>query len=131
MQNLVPIFQKIGAADSSEQGLEELRDLMLEHPEVDKTQLFARLSPEFCAFVEKGLSRLERRSMNERPGQSSGSLLRYVCFVKPFQHSIEWLSKICRHTLTGFSHMLSVFCDSDLYIAEIQIINCNAMPIAR
>ena len=63
---LVPILQKIGASETSEEGLRELREFMLENPEVDRSQFFSLLSPDFCAFVDKGLSRLDRRSRAEQ-----------------------------------------------------------------
>lgn len=58
---MLPILQRIGVSETSEQGLEELYLFMKAHPEVDTTPFITRLSKEFHAFVERGLQRLERR----------------------------------------------------------------------
>lgn len=65
LQVMLPILQKIGVSETSEQGIEELYTFMKEHPGVDTAPYLARLSKDFSAFVDKGLQRLERR---ERAG---------------------------------------------------------------
>lgn len=67
---LANIFKKIGDKASTELGLQELWQFQQEHPETDLTPHLARTSDQFRQYIQRGLTKVERRMQ-----RSAGTVL--------------------------------------------------------
>ena len=61
---LANIFKMIGDKASTERGLIELWHFQRDHPETDIKPHLARTSSQFRQYIERGLSKVDRRMRN-------------------------------------------------------------------
>jgi hypothetical protein len=80
---LANIFKMIGDKASTERGLVELWHFQRDHPETDINPHLARTSSQFRHYIQRGLSKVDRRMANSAGEYScSMSSARSYCFLK-------------------------------------------------
>lgn len=76
---LANIFKKIGDKASTETGLQELWQFQQDHPSTDLTPHLARTSDQFRHYIQRGLSKVERRMQRTAGAKDSQHACVYAC----------------------------------------------------